>query len=74
MVLGRGVELDPSRNFGILHVAAGHGSLAAVEMILDKGIPVDCTSNDEYEYTAQYYAANNGYYEVVEWLLDTNVV
>lgn len=61
-------ERDPqNRGVQAIHVAAMKGNFAAIEMLLDQGVPVD--SEDSEGMTALFYAAYRGKLDLLQYLL-----
>lgn len=72
LLISKGVEIDVDYVNGsggsILHSAASGGSAALVEMVLDRGLPVN--ARNRYQWTALHNAAWEGHRETVELLIE----
>tara|TARA_B110000879_G_C10997114_1_gene441571 strand:- start:63 stop:905 length:843 start_codon:yes stop_codon:yes gene_type:complete len=67
---GADVNMRNDNGVWFLLVASGHGNARMVNLLLEKGIDVNITDEDDYNNTALSTAVRNANYDVVELLLE----
>jgi hypothetical protein len=67
---GADVNMKNDNGVWFLLVASGHGNARMVNLLLEKGIDVNITDEDDYNNTALSTAVRNANYDVVELLLE----
>ena len=67
---GADVNMKNDNGVWFLLVASGHGNARMVNLLLEKGIDVNITDEDNYNNTALSTAVRNANYDVVELLLE----